>query len=203
MDNLEFYNKFRAVPPNAQKAIQAGRLKGKTDINPMWRIETLTANFGACGIGWYYTVDKQWLEESKNETAAFCNISLYVNINGEWSKPIPGTGGSMFVANERNGLYTDDDCYKKALTDAISVACKALGIGADVYWSAGASTSKYMTDTMPPEPPPVNIVKCPKCGKEVKPVKGGDGRIRNPEEVLKGCGGMCAECYKAAKNAGA
>lgn len=30
--------------------------------------------------------------------------------------------------------YLDDDAYKKAYTDAISVAAKALGIGADVYF---------------------------------------------------------------------
>ncbi|HCC35130.1 MAG TPA: hypothetical protein DEQ02_05645 [Ruminococcaceae bacterium] len=27
-----------------------------------------------------------------------------------------------------------DECFKMALTDAISVSCKALGFGADVYW---------------------------------------------------------------------
>ena len=31
-------------------------------------------------------------------------------------------------------LYLDDDAYKKAYTDAISVAAKALGVGADVYF---------------------------------------------------------------------
>ena len=36
MGNLEIYDKVRVVPENAQKAIQGGRLKGKTDINPMW-----------------------------------------------------------------------------------------------------------------------------------------------------------------------
>ena len=35
MDNLEIYNSLRQVPQNAQKPIQAGRLKGMTDINPM------------------------------------------------------------------------------------------------------------------------------------------------------------------------
>ncbi len=38
MDNLELYNKVREVPQEAQKSIAAGRLKGMTDINPMWRI---------------------------------------------------------------------------------------------------------------------------------------------------------------------
>ena len=37
--NLELYDRIRDVPENATKPIAAGRLKGKTDINPMWRIK--------------------------------------------------------------------------------------------------------------------------------------------------------------------
>ena len=55
-NNLEIYNKVRQVPESAQKTIKGGRLKGMTDINPMWRIKTLTDLFGPCGIGWYYEV---------------------------------------------------------------------------------------------------------------------------------------------------
>ena len=47
----------------------------------------------------------------------------------------------MLVASESKGLYVNDECYKMALTDAISVACKALGMGADVYWNK--DTTKY------------------------------------------------------------
>lgn len=135
MENLTIYNQVRIVPVEAKKSINGGRLKGMTDINPMWRIKTLTEQFGVVGFGWYYTIEKQWIEESPTgERAAFCNIHLFVKMNGEWSAPIIGTGGSMYIANEKNGKYTDDECFKKALTDAISVACKALGVGADVYW---------------------------------------------------------------------
>lgn len=146
MNNMELYNKFAEVPESAKKPIGAGRLRGFTDINPMWRIRELTEAFGACGFGWYYTVDKQWLEAGDNETAAFCNITLYVKFGDEWSKGIQGTGGSKFVAREKNGLYTSDECFKMALTDALSVACKSLGIGANVYWQNGRS--KY-NETMP------------------------------------------------------
>lgn len=38
-------------------------------------------------------------------------------------------------------------------------------------------------------------VVCPKCGKEVKPVKKADGTIVPPEKVLAGWG-CCAECQK-------
>lgn len=138
MSNTRLYDETRAVPQSALREIRAGRLKGKSDINPMWRIRTLTEQFGPCGIGWRYTIDKQWVEQGADgEQAAFVNISLYIKVEGEWSAAIPGTGGSAFVAKEKSGLYTNYECYKMALTDAISVACKALGFGADVYWGSG------------------------------------------------------------------
>ena len=134
-DNLTLYNKVRDVPAEAQKEIKGGRLSGMTDINPMWRIKALTEQFGVCGVGWWFEVTDKRLEPGgNNQIAAFVDINLYVKIDGEWSKPIPGTGGSMFVASESKGLHTSDECFKMAQTDAISVACKALGFGADVYW---------------------------------------------------------------------
>lgn len=137
MSNLELYDKFRQVPETAKKNITGGRLSGMTDINPMWRIKTLTEEFGVCGFGWYYEIVDQWLETTmaKDEITANVKINLYVKRDEEWSKPIVGIGGSMLVANEKKGLYVNDECYKMALTDAISVACKSLGIGADVYWA--------------------------------------------------------------------
>lgn len=134
MENMTIYDACRSVPESAKKAITAGRLKGKTDINPMWRIKRLTEQFGPCGIGWYYKPVRKWLETHGDETAAFVDIELYVKIGGEWSMPIAGTGGSMFAARQKDGVYVSDECYKMASTDAISVACKQLGIGADVYW---------------------------------------------------------------------
>ena len=139
-DNLALYNKVRSVPQEAQKTITGGRLNGFTDINPMWRIKTLTENFGMAGFGWYITIDRMWLENGANdEIAAFAEIDLYVRINDEWSKPIKGVGGSHFISKEHGGLYTSDECFKMALTDAISIACKMLGMGADVYFDKDGS----------------------------------------------------------------
>lgn len=135
MDNLAIYNAVREVPQEALKEITGGRLKGMTDINPMWRISALTEQFGPCGFGWKYEITEKRLEPGANEeVAAFVDINLYIKVDSEWSEPIPGTGGSSFVTKESKGLYTSDECFKMALTDAISVACKALGFGADVYW---------------------------------------------------------------------
>lgn len=136
MDNLELYRKVCEVPEEAKKTIRGGRLKGMTDINPMWRIKTLTEQFGPCGLGWYYIIEDKWVETSmaKDEITANVIISLYVKYGDEWSMPIQGIGGSMLVSSEKGGLYVNDECFKMATTDAISVACKSLGMGAKVYW---------------------------------------------------------------------
>ena len=129
-------NAVSAVPNSAQKRITGGRLNGMTDINPMWRIRELTELFGPCGIGWKYKIVREWLETaSTGEVGAFVDIELQYRItpDADWSEPIPGTGGSKFVAAEKgNNLRASDECYKMALTDAISVACKALGFGITV-----------------------------------------------------------------------
>jgi len=145
MENLELYNKLRVVPQEAIKPIMSGRLKGKSDINPMWRIKAMTETFGVCGIGWKYVITKQWTETYGSETKAYCNIDLFVKVNNEWSDAIPGTGGSSEVAMERNGAYVSDECYKMALTDALSVAMKSLGVAADIYFEKGKFdySSKY------------------------------------------------------------
>lgn len=140
MENLSLYNKYRKVPATAKKEITAGRLKGFTDINPMWRIKCLTEEFGPCGIGWYYEItEKNVIPGDNGQAVCVVQINLYFKIKDEagekWSYPIVGIGGSSFISKEKSGLYTSDECFKSALTDAISVACKALGIGADVYYS--------------------------------------------------------------------
>ncbi|RGZ41133.1 hypothetical protein DW989_04520 [Bacteroides stercoris] len=146
-NNLDLYNRVRKVPQEAIKSIAAGRLKGMSDINPMWRIKRLTEEFGVCGFGWKYEIIRMWNENGGNGViSSFVHINLFVKMNGEWSEAIQGIGGSSFVTNEKNGLYTSDECFKMALTDAISVACKALGMGADVYWDK--DSTKYSQTSM-------------------------------------------------------
>ncbi len=154
MENLRIYEQCRSVPETAKKEINGGRLNGKTDINPMWRIKILTEQFGPIGIGWYYKKISEKKEVVGEETAVFVDIELYIKADGEWSKPIFGTGGSMLASKEKSGIYVSDECYKMATTDAISVACKQLGIGADVYWESDASKygqAQPQESTDPPE----------------------------------------------------
>lgn len=146
MEKMDIYNRVRSVPDEAKKAISAGRLKGMTDINPMWRIKKLTEEFGPCGIGWWTKVTDRWTETIGDETCAFVDLELYVKVGNEWSKPITGSGGSKLSTKERSGVYVSDECYKMAETDALSVACKKLGIGADVYFSADRTKYSQTVD---------------------------------------------------------
>lgn len=199
MGNMVYYDQLRKVPNTAKKQIEAGRLKGFTNINPMWRIKVLTSTFGPVGIGWYYEITKQWAESGANgEAVAFCNINLYIKIDGEWSRPIQGTGGSALIAAERNGKHTSDECYKMALTDALSVACKSLGVGADVYFQSDINKYDYRMEYMPqktaakPEESEIpKMKKCKRCGEGVAPA--------SAKKWEKYCGKVyCSkECYEA------
>lgn len=150
MDNLNFWNAMRSVPDEALKTIEAGKLKGKSDINPVWRLKTLTEQFGPCGVGWKIDNCKYWLETVdvfdngayKREVCAFCSLDLHVKADGTWSYAIPGIGGSK-IAGTGYGKEANDECYKMAQTDAISVAAKMLGVAADVYFEK--DKSKYGT----------------------------------------------------------
>lgn len=203
LKNINLYEKFRNVPENAKKSIGAGRLKGMTDINPMWRIKTLTEHFGPVGLGWYYEIIKQWIEEGADGVkVAFININLYVKYDGEWSKPIQGTGGNTLVAKETKGLYTSDECYKMALTDALSVACKSLGIGADVYFAK--DRTKYSTTSHEDSPREIktnnkvnahrqeSYAMCSDCKKDISEAEN-NYSLKNYGKCL------CRDCQKKAK----
>lgn len=151
MENLELYNAFAGVPENAKKPIQAGKLKGKTDINPMWRIKTLTVAFGPCGFGWMTKLTEHWVERDGGESTSWVRIELRVKVDGQWSEPIEGVGGSkQFGKGMGDGI--NDEAFKMAETDAISVACKKLGMGADVYWQANETKYSRAVDTTPAKP---------------------------------------------------
>lgn len=204
--NLAIYEQARLVPESAIKPIVSGRLKGKSDINPMYRIKRMTEIFGPCGFGWRYEIVKQWLETYGNEVKAFTHINLYIKMEGEWSDAIPGVGGAAFVSMESKGPYVNDECYKMSLTDALSVAMKSLGIAADIYYSKDGNNlnpgdSKYRDGTQPSASADlataIKEIKATKNREELNAVwlKWGN---TNPEFCQQG-----TEFYKAAAEVGA
>lgn len=87
-------------------------------------------------------------------------------------------------------MRTDDDAYKKAYTDAQSVACKALGVGADVYWEADPTKYSVRTESAPAVPkrdPEVQAaldstpmtLTCACCGKPIQDAMYKGKRVSN------------------------
>jgi len=158
MEKMKIWNLGKNVPEEACKKILGGRLKGFTDINPMWRFEKLTEFFGACGIGWKVVCKKKWTEKgTAGQVLAFVDVDLFIKDGDKWSDAIEGTGGSMMITMESKGLKDSDECFKMAETDAISVCCKKLGIGADIYNNLPAT--KYGDNA--PNPQPIDKPKKP------------------------------------------
>jgi len=143
MSNMTIWDKLRTPHKDALKTIQAGRLKGMSDINPQWRLMAMTEQFGPIGVGWWYSVVAvEYPLGPEGQVACMVQIEMYIIQDGKTSSPISGVGGSTLVAKESKGLRLNDEALKMATTDALSVAMKQLGVAADVYMN-NMDGSKY------------------------------------------------------------
>lgn len=163
MENMRIYDRVREVPKEAKKAINAGRLKGMTDVNPMWRIKMLTEVFGPCGDGWWTENEKHSIiPANAGEVVCVYELDLVYRLpDGTPSKPVHGVGGSCLVAKESKGLYVDDEAVKKAKTDALSVAAKAIGVAADVYYEQDSTKYNGRSNDN------TKTILCEVCGKPI------------------------------------
>lgn len=144
---MNMNEKFRLMarpPQEALNTIQFGKLKGKSDINPQWRIEALTEVFGLCGVGWYHeilSVDYQDVNDT-GEKMVYITVGIHVKQeDGTWSAPVIGIGGDFVIIKDKNGIHGNDEAFQMALTDALGKAAKCVGIANDIY--RGKYDSKY------------------------------------------------------------
>lgn len=148
---MTLYEDFRNCPKEALRPIVGGRLKGKSDINPMWRIKKLTERFGPCGIGWKTEIAKAEVITAGPEAMANVVVNLFfMTPDGSWSEPVVGFGGSILYGKGQ-GDGINDEAFKMAETDAISVCCKKLGMAADVYWGADADFGTKYEERVNPQ----------------------------------------------------
>ena len=149
---IDIYESLARPPKDALREIQAGKLKGKTDINPQWRYKAMTEKFGLVGIGWKYEVQKLWTEAGAgNEKLAFAQVAVFVKDGDAWSEPIVGIGGSKLVQFEKGAAVSNDEGYKMAVTDAFSTALKMLGVAADIYAGRWDGTKYNDEPATPPQ----------------------------------------------------
>ena len=193
---IDIYESLSRPPKYALREIQAGKLKGKTDINPQWRYKAMTEKFGLVGCGWKYEVQKLWTEQGAgSEKLAFAQVAVFVKDGDNWSEPIVGIGGSRLVQFEKGAAVSNDEGYKMAVTDAFSTALKMLGVAADIYAGRWDGTKYNDEPATPPQQqsapqqPPVPPKKQP--AKFAFEPKGGE---TTPAEKKK-IGGLLASKY--------
>lgn len=144
MNMNEKFSLMAKPPQDALNPIQFGRLKGKSDISPQWRIEALTEVFGLCGVGWYFEVLGSTFVDvpATEEKMVYVTVAIHVKEDsGEWSKPVIGVGGDFVIIKDKNGLHGNDEAMQMAVTDGLGKAAKCLGIASDIY--RGKYDSKY------------------------------------------------------------
>jgi hypothetical protein len=161
------YENLASPPADAVKQITGGKLKGFSDINPQWRYEALTNEFGLCGVGWKFEIANTFTEPvpATQELMIFVQVNLFVKDGDQWSEPIPGFGGDFLLVKDKNGIHGNDEGYKMAITDALGSAAKVIGVAADIY--RGRMESKYSRPAAPPAPNP----QAPKAPRKVESLR--------------------------------
>lgn len=151
-------------------------------VKPLLREQALTMviadTVNMIGERYYITATVTLYDNESGET--FTNTAQAreeENTKGMNSAQITGTASSYARKYALNGLFLIDDTKDP---DSNEYKQQQLNSPAPA----------------PQAPPPVI---CPKCNKEIKPVKKKSGEIVEPAKILESCGGVCSACYKAAK----
>lgn len=130
-DNMRVWNKLSKSDPAHTKGFKrAGGFSG-TAIKPIWAIKMLTEIFGPVGIGWGHgKPDFTLVPADGGEILVYCTVECW---HTSRENSFYGVGGDKAVAKNKNGLFTDDEAFKKAFTDATMNAFKSAGVAADIH----------------------------------------------------------------------
>ena len=116
-----------------------------------------------------------------------------------YTAPFIWVNGSDCNMRQFNGKWTTNDKFKVVEITIDEKRITALSIkntktGKIVYTFGNTKAKKANTSA-----PKSKDIKCPNCEKIIVPIKKADGSVAQPEDILKGCGGVCFECYQKAK----
>lgn len=204
MNANELWGNVTHPPKEALSPIQGGRLSGKSNINPQWKIKAMTERYGLCGTGWKYEEIKEERQiipsEKTGEVMLFMKVAVYTNDGNRWSDPVYGWGGDFIFTKERNGIYANDEAFKMCLTDALGNALKNLGVASAIY--EGQFDTKYNRYKEKPKnksiKPPYMFVEeklkekgVTDCNEFVEVVS--DGQIMDIKELTRD---QCMDIYK-------
>jgi len=143
MTNTAIWDALSKTDPKHTKQFKrAGGFSG-TAMKPIWIVKRMTEQFGPCGQGWGINRPEFQVEHTPDESLVYCYVSIW---HGSRENEIWGVGGDKVRTTRKSGdVFTDDEAFKKAFTDAVNNALKYLGIGADIHMGQ-FDDSKYVQD---------------------------------------------------------
>ena len=158
-------------PAHTKAFNRAGGFKG-TAVKPMWVMQRLTEEFGPCGIGWGIDEPKFEVVQAGGEVLVYCTVGCW---HGQMQNTLYGVGGDKVSAKRGDGVFNDDEAFKKAFTDAIMNAFKFIGVAADVHMGR-FDDNKYV-QSLKDEFAPVAPRQAPQNGLGTEPRDTGPGSI--------------------------
>jgi hypothetical protein len=120
---MQIWDQVCETNPKHTKEVSFGRKF--TAIDAYYQVQQATELFGPMGIGWWYTIEDMQITDAM----VICRLSLYYKLDGEESKPVT----IVSAAQRKMGSKSDDDCFKKVITDCLTKALSYLGFSADVF----------------------------------------------------------------------
>lgn len=143
MSNTTLWDALGKTDPHHTKGFsRAGGFRG-TAIKPMWALRRLTEQFGPVGEGWGTGKPEfQLVNGQEGEVLVYCTVAVW---HGDRANVSYGVGGDKAIARNKNGLFHDDEAFKKAFTDATMNGFKALGVAADIHMGL-FDDDKYVAD---------------------------------------------------------
>jgi len=155
--NLELWNHFCETDKNFTREFTRGKFTG-TAINPTYIARRLTERFGPCGQGWRLNVLRvdtvtgapifvDWCDTPVGHTVlAVVQGRLAYYENGEWHQTGEQYGQTTMVGQRFDGsLFTDEESFKKSVTDCLAKCAAMLGVSADIYLGT-FDGNKYIND---------------------------------------------------------
>ncbi|WP_404326697.1 hypothetical protein [Aerophototrophica crusticola] len=144
-EHLGLWNRLKRTDPKATKPFQrSGGFRG-TQIDPTWRLQQMTEQFGPVGQGWGY----EQTEWTVVERMVFVCVKVWYRDpeNGTVAWTGPQWGGTELVRRRRDGSEEpNDEAFKMSITDAVGKCLVQLGLAADVHMGQ-FDDSKYREES--------------------------------------------------------
>tara|TARA_R100000231_G_scaffold2492_7_gene4502 strand:+ start:6333 stop:6791 length:459 start_codon:yes stop_codon:yes gene_type:complete len=132
MTNKRYWDQLKTTDPRFTKKINKG-FGELTTIDPMYQIMKMTEVFGPCGIGWGWDCKYTY-----TDSMVFAEVTIWLDCKSQNYGPV----SSVQSLHKSNGKL-DDECTKKAMTDALTKALSHVGVSADVFLGMH-DNSKYV-----------------------------------------------------------